>query len=215
MSETKEDLGIFKTFRQLFNSSSKTLEVEKEHRIQTLEREFVIKNNLINEQNKILEEQNKLLKKQNELLNGQDELIYKCKEIAINAILNQIIYIQKSLEKIDQRINLLTNISIKIAYIGVGLWLFSLYFTLYRWEEIFKVQMGEIAYTALKSTVIIMMSLLGFNLNRSLKISYRIKRIINLSFRWLLYRQTLKKLNADFERVEKDIATLVNIKNEY
>ena len=214
MSETKEDLGIFKTFRQLFNSSSKTLEVEKEHRIQILEREFVIKNNLINEQNKILEEQNKLLKKQNELLNGQDELIYKCKEIAINAILNQIIYIQKSLEKIDQRINLLTNISIKIAYLGVGLWLFSLYFTLYRWEEIFKVQMGEIAYTALKSTVIIMMSLLGFNLNRSLKISYRTKRIINLSFRWLLYRQTLKKLNADFERVEKDISTLVNIKNE-
>ena len=214
MSETKEDLGIFKTFRQLFNSSSKTLEVEKEHRIQTLKREFVIKNNLINEQNKILEEQNKLLKKQNELLNGQDELIYKCKEIAINAILNQIIYIQKSLEKIDQRINLLTNISIKIVYIGVGLWMFSLYFTLYRWEEIFKVQMGEIAYTDLKSTVIIMMPLLGFNLNRSLKISYRTKRIINLSFRWLLYRQTLKKLNADFERVEKDIATLVNIKNE-
>lgn len=74
--------------------------------------------------------------------------------------------------------------------------------------------MGEITYTALNSTVIIMMSLLGFNLNRSLKISYRTKRIINLSFKWLLYRQTLKKLNADFERIEKDIATLVNIKNE-
>lgn len=214
MSETNEDLGIFKTFRQLFNSSSKTLELPKEHRIQTLEREFVIKNNLINEQNKILEEQNKLLKKQNELLKGQDELIYKCKEIAINAISNQIIYIQKSLEKIDRRTNLLTSISINIAYLGIGLWLFSLYFTLYRWEEIFKVQMGEITYTALNSTVIIMMSLLGFNLNRSLKISYRTKRIINLSFKWLLYRQTLKKLNADFERIEKDIATLVNIKNE-